>query len=96
MSFVPCNRHILIEKVEPKPEKKQEACVLVPEDYKIQPIYGSYKVLDFSEDCNVLLQEGDRIVVQNSMVERIDVGGEQHLIVLENHLVGLFYEGADE
>tara|TARA_Y100000296_G_scaffold86802_1_gene127911 strand:+ start:640 stop:888 length:249 start_codon:yes stop_codon:yes gene_type:complete len=79
--------------VEPENKEGDQFQVLVPDDYKIEPAYGCYKVLDYSEDCNIVLQEGDKIVVQNSMVEKIDIEGQRYTIVLENYIVGVSYAG---
>jgi len=93
MNFTPCNRYILIEEVDLRSEGEEDkVCVLVPDDYKVEPLYGCYRVLDFSEDCSIGVLVDDNIVVQNSMIETLDIEGGQHMIVLENYVVGVYYE----
>jgi co-chaperonin GroES (HSP10) len=96
MSFIPCNRYILIEREESCGQEEDSVRVLVPDDYKIEPAYGQYKVLDFAEDCNLSLVQGDGVVVLNSMVERVEIESEAHLVILENHVIGYYDGGSDD
>ena len=96
MNFLPCNRNVLLEREDLAEEEKDQMCVLVPEDYKIEPVHACYSILDYAEDCNISFAHGDKVVVLNSMIEKIEVEGEQFLIVLENYVVGYYDGGVDE
>lgn len=98
MSFKPVNRHLLLQEVVASKEKEQST-ILVPDDYnvKVNP-YAVYEVLDAADDCVKL---GDyspgtgkssktKVLVNNSMVEEITVDENNLLLILENHVYGIF------
>jgi co-chaperonin GroES (HSP10) len=91
MNFNPYNRHVLLKKSEKKPEEKKST-VLVPESYSttFKP-YEVYEVVDIAKDCEKISlgQVSKRVVVPNNMVEKIDVDGNELLLVLENHIYGV-------
>jgi len=56
-------------------------------------------VLASAADCKrdgiynkLLYQQGAKVVVDASMVESVNVAGDEHEIVLENYVVGMFVE----
>jgi hypothetical protein len=56
-------------------------------------------VLACAQDCKrdsiyqkLVYQNGTRVVVDGSMVENVSVAGEDHEIVLENYVVGMFVD----
>ena len=91
MKFKPYNRHILLKQKEQAVEEETPT-VLVPDSYAatFKP-YSVYEILDVSSDCEKLLLEHIKkeIVVNNSMVEKINIKGEEILLVLENHVYGV-------
>ena len=92
MSFKPCNRHLLLQEVETPPDPASST-ILVPDDYKakINP-HGVYRVLASAPDCVKLaqLEAGTQVLVNEAMVESVSVGGDSLLLVLENHVYGVF------
>jgi hypothetical protein len=74
----------------PDPDK---TTILVPDDYKakINP-HGVYRVVASAPDCVKLaqLEAGTQVLVNEAMVENISVGGNSLLLVLENHVYGVF------
>ena len=87
-TFVPHNRHILVEILEEEEEKKEQS-FLLPDDYKKQkPPYVLCKVVGFSHDCNIDITTNCNIVVQRSMLETIEILGETYYLVLENYVYG--------
>ncbi len=85
MKIYPCNRFLHVCPHEE--EEQQESAVLLPEDYKIKPLYNTAKVLAKSEDCKVNVSVGENIVYQTNMIEEIDINGEKHYLLLENHVL---------
>ena len=91
MKFKPYNRHILLSEKEQTAEE-EASTVLVPDSYvtNFKP-YSVYVVCDVSSDCEKLSTKHIKkeIVVNNSMVEKISIQGEELLLVLENHIYGV-------
>ena len=89
MIFKPLNRHVLIRPVATDDEPAEEATILLPDGYK--PKNNTYDiaiVLRSAPDCKSL----DRVVVQSSMVEKIEFGGKQIHVILENYIMGTIDE----
>jgi co-chaperonin GroES (HSP10) len=90
MNFNPKNRHILISTT--AKEEKEDVGVLLPEGYSLpSDKYVVATVLDVSSDCKKELgvDKGQKIVVDNAMIELVNVGQSKFEIVLENYVVGL-------
>tara|TARA_Y100000401_G_C8256479_1_gene191000 strand:- start:375 stop:638 length:264 start_codon:yes stop_codon:yes gene_type:complete len=82
----PMNRYLLVE---PILEEKKESGILVPEDYKEElAAHAMVKLLKSNDNSD--LREGLRLVVPRHVVEQIDLFGEKHHVVLENHVIGFF------
>tara|TARA_A100001391_G_scaffold139393_1_gene97636 strand:- start:688 stop:990 length:303 start_codon:yes stop_codon:yes gene_type:complete len=99
MRFKPQNRHLLIQTQ--KQEDSENTGVLLPEGYVVpKDKYVVATVKSTATDCKrdsvynkLLYQEGARIVVDGTMIENVNVAGEEYEIVLENHIVGMFVQG---
>jgi co-chaperonin GroES (HSP10) len=82
----PMNKYLLVDPVK---EEKKESGILVPEDYKEeQSAYALVKLL--KTNTNSSLSAGMRLIVPAHIVEEIDLFGEKHHVVLENHVIGFF------
>ena len=98
MKFNPQNRYLLVQTQ--KQEDTDNTGVLLPEGYVIpKDKYVVATVLASAADCKrdgiynkLLYQQGTRVVVDGSMVESVSVVGDDHEIVLENYVVGMFVE----
>ena len=88
MKFKAYNRHIEIELIE---EAKQESnsLVVLPTDYKRpEKPYALGKVLDVSPDVRLSLQDGETIIFEKRMLNKLEVFGKMHYLVLENYIYG--------
>ena len=93
MIFEPRNRFVLLEELEQ--EEDGLPTILLPEDYKVKTkLHEVYRVLKIAKDCTKVEESdlGNRVVVENSMVEIIKVDREEYLVALENHIVGTLVE----
>ena len=98
MNFRPQNRYLLVQTQ--AQEDAENTGVLLPEGYSLpKDKYVMATVLDSAEDCKreavyggALYREGAKVVVDASMVESVSVSGDDHEIVLENYVVGMFVE----
>ena len=98
MRFNPQNRYLLIQTQ--KQEDAENTGVLLPEGYSLpKDKYVVATVLASAADCKrddvynkPLYQQGAKVVVDASMVEGVSVAGDEHEIVLENYVVGMFIE----
>ena len=86
MEVIPVNRFISIEPIIEK-EESEKAPILVPDNFKPKTLHGTAKVLGVANDCNIMLGLGDRVVIDNSMVQEINVGEETTYLILENHVL---------
>ena len=88
MKFKAYNRHIEIELVEDKQEETKSLVVL-PTDYKKpEKPYALGKVLDISKDVKLNLQLGETIIFEKRMLNKVEVFGKMHYLVLENYIYG--------
>ncbi len=90
VSFVPFNRHILVQRA--PPQEKENSGILLPEGYKKKESqYEVVRVLDASPDCAFREQipMNTRIVVMSKFLEDIDCAGKTFTVVLENYVMGL-------
>ena len=80
--------------VRPVEEVKTETGVLVPEGARVDN--NPYKLVEIIEvHENSSLKKGYCIVVPTHMVEEVSFFGKTHYLVLENHVVGLYYDKAE-
>ena len=90
MKFNPRNRHILIEPIVEKKKEEKKTSILLPEDYQEKPKpYAVAKVLEVAPSCKINLSKGDKVVVENSMVQKIDVDDSEFYLLLENYVFGV-------
>ena len=87
--FYPYNRHVLIKTLgEDAPTT--ESGILLPEDYIPKSAYEVVEYLCAADDCNIakLDTSPQKLIVQSSMIEEVETGGETYKLILENHIVG--------
>ena len=89
MKFQPVNRHIWVSVVrDEKPDDHGQ--ILLPEDYKpTQNPYAVCSVNTAAEDCTLNISTGDKIIVENSMINELNYGNETVSIILENYIYGI-------
>ena len=87
--FYPYNRHVLIKTLGDD-TPTTESGILLPEDYIPKSAYEVVEYLDAASDCQIseLQDPPEKLIVQSSMIEEIETGGQIYKIVLENHIVG--------
>ena len=98
MKINPQKRYLLVKTQ--KQEDTDNTGVLLPEGYVIpKDKYVVATVLASAADCKrdgiynkLLYQQGTKVVIDASMVESVSVAGDEHEIVLENYVVGMFVE----
>ena len=82
----PMNRYLLVDPIK---EEKKTSGILVPEDYKEE--HSAYTLVKLLKtNTSSLLPEGVRLIVPAHIVEEIELFGEKHHVVLENHVIGFF------
>ena len=95
-AFRPVNRHISIVP-HFKSSEAESSGVLLPEDFKPQEDeFVVATVLAISQDCSSAFQkmraypgEVHKIVVDSSMIKKIEVKEKSHYIILENYVLGI-------
>ena len=93
--LVPYNRHLLVEPI--KTEDRDDAVVLIPaSSVKLSP-WSLVKLLATAPDCEKFNGEvGCTLVVNTGMIEEIEVCQNKFNLILENHVIGLYYEDGTE
>lgn len=87
--FKPVNRYILIEMV-PASTEEENSLIVLPEDYKRpEPTHASVLVVRAASDVRFSINEGERIVVDRSMIEEISVDGTIYNVILDNYVVAI-------
>ena len=92
MSFQPINRHLLLEPIVQETKKEKKSTILVPDDYSVaKSQYETYSVLAIAKDCEkkINLSIGDKVVVDNRMVEEVKIKHEAYYLLLENYVYGI-------
>ena len=95
MIFAPRNRYVLLEEIALEQEEEGRTTILLPEEYKVKiNPYDTYTVVACAEDCTKVNNNdlGKRVVVNNAMIETINISHDKHLIILENHIVGVLQD----
>jgi|TARA_R110000772_G_scaffold20091_1_gene55859 co-chaperonin GroES (HSP10) len=81
----PVNRFLVVEVMA---EQKKESGILVPDDYKQdRSVYSLVTLLKAGPESE--FKFGSKLVVPTHMVEELNIFGEKHCVVLENHVVGI-------
>ena len=93
MRFVPINRHLLVEPLE-RPDKKEEAKILLPEDYTPKEPFAVVKLISASAEANsgknsYHWEPGKKLVVNANMLEKISVEDKEFHVILENYVIGV-------
>ena len=87
MNFKPMNRHLYVTPI--KSEEEDQSMIILPSDFqKPESPYVICDVLYKAEDCEIGVNAGDRIIVENRMLHQIFVNGETIYIVLQNYVYG--------
>jgi len=81
----PVNRHLVVEVVV---EQKKDSGILVPDDYK-QDVSAYSLVILHRASPGSEFESGSKLVVPTHMIEELNIFGEKHCVVLENHVVGI-------
>ena len=89
MRISPRNRHIVVQMIDDEQEEP-ESNVLLPASYKKEEkLYTVAKVAEISPTCTVNVSKGDKIIVQSSMIQKIDICEDEFYLVLENYVYGV-------
>jgi len=88
MKFKSYNRYINIELIQDE-IKENNSLVVLPSDYKKpEKPYALGKVIDWAPDVKLLLEKGEVIIFEKRMLNKIEVYGKMHYLVLENYIYG--------
>ena len=89
MNFKPFNRHLVVDLIEEK--QKEKGLVVLPTDYeKPRNPYVEAKVIQVSDDSKFYekLSVNDTILVERSMLQKVDINEYSFYLVLENYIYG--------
>ena len=90
MKFKPCNRHLLVNRIEE--DEIQNSGILLPEDYKAKNPFGVARVIKKSHDCSLDIYPGERVTYSSNMLQSITIGGKEFFLLLENYVLGIIDE----
>lgn len=96
----PVNRHLLIFP-HFKEEEKDDAGILLPEDYKPkEERYITATLVDVAPDCaphfRSLSRERKEVIVDRGMIEEITYKDKKFFLILENYVVGILREFSED
>lgn len=90
--FKPCNRYLLVEKVQQQEEQIQSLIALPEGTFKSENRYEKVKIISVAPSVRPPVAEGKYAVVLNHMIEEVDFGSGVNYLVLENHVLGILEE----
>jgi len=89
MKFEPTNRFILVNPIEEKQPEK--SLVYLPEGYsKPEAIHKACEVITTAGDSKFfgILKEKDIVLIEQRMLQKIELQGNQFYLILENYVLG--------
>ncbi len=92
----PVNRHLLI--IPHAHKNETNSGVILPDDYNPdQAQYIEASVIDIAEDCDKQFRhlrydriDNNKIVVDRSMIQEVELKDKTHYLILENYVVGVY------
>tara|TARA_R100001163_G_C4905936_1_gene92398 strand:- start:8 stop:292 length:285 start_codon:yes stop_codon:yes gene_type:complete len=89
MRFNPVNRHVWVEVLR-EAQVEETSDILLPEEYTQKKLpHATCKVLKSARDCNLMLIEGDLIIVDTNMIQELKSNSNAFSVVLENYIYGV-------
>ena len=91
MKFVPTNRHLVVEPTIETPAEKPEVTIVLPTNYaKPESPYILCKVVQVASDSKFYknISDGDEVVVERRMLNKIDVENSEFYLILDNYIFG--------
>ena len=93
----PTNRHLLIVPHEKNKKEELPFGIVLPETNEEQSRYIEATVVDVAPDCasqfkKLKYENRDNpcIIVDRTMIEKVEVGDVVHHLILENYVMGLY------
>jgi|TARA_Y100000310_G_scaffold343991_1_gene454411 hypothetical protein len=87
----PLNRYLTVKPIEQKKDEEASQILLPEVCYENSP--SAYMLVEVIEQhAESKLRVGMHLVAPRSAVEVIDLGGETHYLLLENHAMGFLNE----
>jgi len=90
MNFKPFNRHLVVNMIEEE-NKNKDSVIVLPTDYeKPRSPYAEARVVQVSDDSKFYekLSVNDTILVERSMLQKVDINEYSFYLVLENYIYG--------
>ena len=86
--FKPVNRYILIEILENS--ESIDKLIVLPEDYETpKEKHVAATVKGVAPDVRFDLEVDNKIIVDRSMVEQINLGSTNYDVILDNYVIGI-------
>lgn len=83
----PVNRYISVSV--PEISSDEESTIVLPEDYKpAESRFIEVVAVNPAWDVRFEVEEGDRLIVDRSMIEEISIGDTIYNVILDNYVVG--------
>lgn len=81
--YMPCNRHLLLERYNNENEEDSTTKVLLPDGYKVAKDHGVYRVMGAAADCVQEFRTNSLVIVEEHLVRTLKAE-EEYLIIPEN------------
>lgn len=87
----PFNKRLLVVKQE-KPKQENQSAFIIPiemeEEFSKRKEFEIVKVIAKSDDATLPIKVGDKVVVLNHMIEKVELESEEYLFITENNIIG--------
>ncbi len=91
MTFVPANRHILVEPLEEQEESPSDILIVLPEDYK-KPMspYLACRVVSVADDSKFFgkLKKDNTVAIERRMLHKLELQGSEFYLIQDNFVFG--------
>lgn len=91
MKIKPVNRYLWLNPIEEKAVKEEKkSAILVPDNYTVaESPHKLFEVKAVADDCTLQVQPAQKIIGDNTMVNKIELNGEQYYLLLENYVLAV-------
>ena len=90
MNIIPFNRYLLVSPINEQ-EQENNLAIVLPTGYKkAENPYTMCSIMKVSKDSKYygILNDGDRVIVEGRMINKIEFSGKSSYLVLENYIYG--------
>lgn len=88
ISLKPMNKQVLLLELDDTNVDSGDSTYYVPEEMKEQKTdFRLYEVVDFASDIRIKLKQGDKVLINDSMVKKVTFSNNTYLFIDDNSVL---------